>query len=120
MNRVSRSVAPFFASADVLVTPTVGRIAQPIGFLDANRASGWTADEWTDAVFGHAPFTALFNMTGQPAISLPLGTDSRGYPIGIQLVAAWGREDILYRLASQLEQASPWSARRPSAHVANF
>jgi len=59
-------------------------------------------------------------MTGQPAISLPLGTDSRGYPIGIQLVAAWGREDILYRLASQLEQASPWSARRPSAHVANF
>lgn len=120
MNRVSRSVAPFFVSADILVTPTVGRIAQPIGFLDANRASGWTADEWTDAVFGHAPFTALFNMTGQPAISLPIGTDSRGYPVGIQFVAAWGREDLLYRLAGQLEQASPWIDRRPTVHVANI
>lgn len=120
MNRVSRAVAPFFASADILVTPTVGRIAQPIGFLDANRPSGWTADEWTDAVFGHAPFTALFNMTGQPAISLPLGSDSRGYPVGIQFVAAWGREDLLYRLAGQLEQASPWAGRRPMVHVANI
>lgn len=120
MNRVSRSVAPFFASADILMTPTVGRVAQPIGFLDANRSSGWTADEWTDAVFGHAPFTALFNMTGQPAISLPLGSDSRGCPVGIQFVAALGREDILFRLAGQLEQASPWAGRRPAVHVANI
>ena len=119
MNQVSRRVAPFFVEWDVLVTPTLSRTLQPIGFLDADRASGWTAMEWTEAVFGHAPFTALFNMTGQPAISLPLGVDSRGYPVGLQFVAAWGREDLLFRLARQLEQACPWAARRPAVHLAN-
>ena len=59
-------------------------------------------------------FTLPFNLTGQPAMSLPLGTSSDGLPIGVQLVAPFGREDVLFRLASQLEAAQPWADRHPS------
>jgi amidase len=61
----------------------------------------------------YAMFTSLFNITGQPAISLPLHRTADGLPIGVQLVAAYGREDVLIRLASQLEQAKPWADRHP-------
>ncbi len=61
-----------------------------------------------------AAFTAPFNITGQPAISLPLHWNADGLPIGVLLVAAQDREDVLIRLASQLEEAAPWSARRPA------
>ncbi|NOX50482.1 MAG: amidase [Gammaproteobacteria bacterium] len=116
-SQVTRAVAPFFADYDVLVTPTVGTTVPKLGFLEANRASGWEAMEWTQELFSYIPFTALFNMTGQPALSLPLGKDSQGLPIGIQFVAANGREDILYQLAGQLEQAAPWNDRRPAVYA---
>ena len=59
-------------------------------------------------------FTAIFNTTGQPAISLPLHWSADGVPVGAQLVAAYGREDQLIRVASQLEQAEPWGERWPA------
>jgi len=59
-------------------------------------------------------FTAPFNVTGQPAISLPLHWTAEGLPIGVQLVAAHGREDVLVRIAAQIEVARPWTGRRPS------
>jgi amidase len=58
-------------------------------------------------------FTSPFDVTGQPAISLPLHWNADGLPIGIQLVAAPGREDVLLRVAAQLETAADWSSRRP-------
>lgn len=66
------------------------------------------------AVLERTPNTQLFNQTGQPAISLPLAEARDGMPIGVQLAAALGREDLLVRIAAQLEAAKPWRARRPS------
>ncbi len=59
------------------------------------------------------PFTPAFNTSGQPAVNLPLYWNADGVPIGVQLVAGYGREDLLIQVASQLEAANPWSHRRP-------
>jgi amidase len=60
-------------------------------------------------------FTAQFNMSGQPAISLPLARTVGGLPVGVQLVAAYGRDDLLLRVAAQLEAAAPWRSFAPTA-----
>ena len=70
-----------------------------------------------ERVVGFIPYTAQFNMTGQPAISLPLHWTPAGLPVGVQLVAAFGREDLLIRVASQLERAAPWRDRHPPVHA---
>jgi len=62
-------------------------------------------------------YTAQFNVTGQPAISLPLWWSAAGLPVGVQLVAAFGREDLLVRLAARLEEARPWADRIPPVHA---
>jgi amidase len=67
-----------------------------------------------ERAFIDACFTAIFNATGQPAISLPLHESEDGLPIGAQFVAPLGREDLLLRIASQLERAVPWAERIPS------
>ncbi len=115
MNRVSRAVAPFFASYDVLLTPTIAQRVAPIGasVLAAN-AAGLTAEKWVTQLFGYAPFTALFNTTGQPAVSLPLEQDRDGVPIGIQFVGRYGQEALLFRLGASLEEARPWKDLRPA------
>jgi Asp-tRNA(Asn)/Glu-tRNA(Gln) amidotransferase A subunit family amidase len=83
---------------DLLLTPTTPAKPAPVGRADES-------DPMT--------FTAPFNVSGQPAVSLPLGADAEGLPIGVQLVAAYGREDLLIRVAGQLESAMPWGDRRP-------
>jgi amidase len=62
-------------------------------------------------------FTPAYNVTGQPAVSLPLYWNAAGLPIGTQLVAPLGREDVLIQMAAQLEQARPWQDRRPPIHA---
>jgi len=62
------------------------------------------------------PYTPLFNVTGQPAMSLPLHWNAAGLPIGMQFVARMGEEATLFRLAGQLEQAQPWFDRAPPGY----
>ena len=98
---------------DLLLTPTVAEPPPALGqFHDpSNPLTG---------LFRSAalvPFTVPFNVTGQPAISLPLHWTADGLPVGIQLAAAFGREDLLIRIASQLEHARPWADRRPAVHA---
>jgi amidase len=107
----ARKIASWWAEGnDVLVTPTMPEPPARLGELAPD----------TDDVFGaltrmgtYVMFLSPFNISGQPAISLPLHWTDDGLPIGVQLVAAYGREDVLIRVASQLEQARPWAHRRP-------
>ncbi len=117
-NMLSRSVGAFFENVDALVTPTIARPPAPLGEINQNK-QGMTAMEWTRQVFAYCPFTPLFNTTGQPAISLPLYATPAGLPIGVQIAGRFGDEATLIRLASQLEQARPWSSRKPPLHVSN-
>jgi amidase len=115
-NIVCRSVAPFFETHDVLLTPTVAAPPLPLGTMHSNRR-GLDAAAYLRDTFAHVPFTALYNLTGQPAMSLPLASSRSGLPIGIQLVARYGDEATLFNLAGQLEQALPWAQRKPAVHV---
>src|SRR4051794_1866781 len=97
---------------DVLVTPTLGAPPPPLGwFTEAG------AEQEGQRIASFIPYTAQFNMTGQPAVSLPLHWSADGLPVGVQLVAGYGREDLLVRLSSQLEQAAPWADMQPPVHA---
>jgi amidase len=104
-----REVQQWWADGwDVLVTPTLGEPPVEIGAHDP-LPDDPLAGMRRAARF--VPFTPAFNMSGQPAISLPLHWSADGLPIGVQLVAAYGREDVLLRVAAQLEAAHPWAQR---------
>ena len=72
------------------------------------------ADEYWRRVFAFSPFTVWFNLTGQPAMMLPLGMSTDGLPLATQLVGRFGDEATLFRLAAQLEAARPWFERKPA------
>jgi amidase len=95
---------------DVMLVPTLGEPPPPLGTFDDSGPEPFAAFE---RAFITGTFTAPFNATGQPAISLPLHWSEDGLPIGVQFVAPMGREDILIALAAQLERAQPWADRRP-------
>jgi amidase len=110
----TRRMASWWASGyDVLVTPTLGAPPPLLGEMVAPPDNPLG----TERALSFIPFTPPFNITGQPAISLPLCWNGGGLPIGIQLIAAYGREDILIQVAAQLEAARPWAQRWPSVHA---
>jgi amidase len=111
MDAFTRAFAGWWKSGyDVLVLPVTGMVTPKLGALGMDSARLRTSALWW-------PFTAFFNMSGQPAISLPLHWSAEGLPVGVQLGAAYAREDVLIRLAAQLEQARPWSERVPPVHA---
>jgi amidase len=97
------------AGFDLLVTPTVAGPPPELGWM--------TGEQEGERIGSFMPYTAQFNVTGQPAISLPLHWTPAGLPVGVQLVAGFGREDVLVRVAAALEQAAPWSDRRPAVRA---
>jgi amidase len=108
-----RIVEGFLASFDLLLTPTMACLPPPIG---AWRAG--TDGNPLMALLNAYPmgvFTSLFNVTGQPAISVPIHhDDATGLPVGVQIVAAPWREDLLLQVSRTLELAHPWADRRPA------
>ncbi|CCG02458.1 amidase [Blastococcus saxobsidens] len=94
---------------DLLVTPTIAARPPELGWFTAAGP-----EEEGRRINSVMPFTAQFNVTGQPAISLPLHWTDEGLPVGVQIVAAFGREDVLVRVAAALEEAAPWADRRPA------
>lgn len=111
-NQVCRSIGRFFQEYDMLLTPAVAQPPLPLGVINANDPA-LDARAWSARTFEFCPFTPLFNMTGQPAISLPLHRNSNNLPLGVQFVGRYGAEDALLQLARQLEQAAPWPLNAP-------
>jgi amidase len=115
---LSRMIAAMYegeGAIDLIMTPTLADVPPPLGTYDDSGPDPMTAMDYARRI---ATFTGAFNATGQPAISLPLQQSASGLPVGIQFVAPIWREDVLIRIAAQLEQAHPWAGRRPALAAA--
>lgn len=117
LGELCRDVAQFFTRYSVYISPVTTQPALPLGTLNANAAD-LTAELWMDRIMSnYALFTPVFNLTGQPAISLPLYQSEGGLPLGVQFSAPMGEEALLLQLSGQLEQALPWRDRKPPVSV---
>ena len=132
LQQVSREVARFFETYDVLLTPTVATppfrtgalqptsreriLLEVLGRLGFGEPFRWAGalDQMAEKVFDWIPWTPLANASGQPAMSVPLCWNAEGLPIGMHFMARYGDEETLFRLAAQLEQARPWFDRLPA------
>jgi Asp-tRNA(Asn)/Glu-tRNA(Gln) amidotransferase A subunit family amidase len=110
MHQTARQFGKYFETVDAILTPTLTLPPPPLGLIDQNMQD---LDRYLALTAALIPFTPLYNMTGCPAISLPLEHAPDGLPIGVMLGAAYGREDLLLELAGQLERAHPWFGRTP-------
>ena len=109
VHRTGRAVARFLEQYDILLTPTMAKPPHPLGVLSLSNPDSAAFLAARTASVG---FTALFNSSGHPAMSVPLAVSKSGLPLGVQFVARFGDEATLFRLASQLEVAQPWKDRR--------
>ena len=109
-HRLGRQMAAFHEDWDVLLTPGLGTLPPKLGWLDMMMDD---LEEYWRRVFRFSPFTVWFNLTGQPAMMIPLGVTESGFPVAVQAIARFGDEATLFRLASQLEAARPWIGRKP-------
>ena len=123
------ALGEFFRTHDVILTPTCARPPAKVGELYPDAAAERqlrlfrlplprkivldALERLAAQALGATPNTQLANLLGLPAISLPLGVSPAGLPVGTQWIAPFGREDVLFRLAGQLEAAHPWIDRRP-------
>lgn len=110
LQRIARQVARFCASYDIWLTPTLAEPPLPLGSFDAPPGNAMSSFQ---RAIAFVPFTPLCNVTGQPAMSVPLFWNTEGLPVGTHFVGRFGDEATLFRLAAQLETARPWAARYP-------
>jgi amidase len=131
LQAAARAVGNFFVEHHALLTPTLARPPAPIGALQPRAAdrrlmallnplgAGWAyraggmVEQLARETFAYMPYTPLFNVTGQPAMSVPLHWNAEGLPVGVQIAGRFGDEALLLRLAGQLERARPWAGRAP-------
>jgi len=133
LQTTSRQIAPFFQQYDMLMTPVLASLPVKIGALLPKPAevklirligrldAGWLlkaigiAKPLSEVTFSFIPWTPIFNVTGQPAMSVPIADSPDGMPIGMQIVGGFGDEEKLFSLARQLEIARPWAQKCPLA-----
>ncbi|MEL6963181.1 MAG: amidase [Pseudomonadota bacterium] len=115
LHSMSREICGFFEHYDLLLTPTLAQPPVPLGHLDMMMDD---LDAYVDRLWRFASFTYQFNVTGQPAMSVPLFWNDDDLPIGVQFVGNYGDEATLFQLAGQLERAAPWHDRYPSVFAA--
>ena len=111
LRRLSRLILTEFEAFDVFMSPVMTAPPPPIGTLSPATMDPAEVDRLQTLLY---PYTPVFNVTGQPSISLPLAMSSSGLPIGVMFTARYGDEATLFRLAGQLEKEIPWAARCPS------
>jgi amidase len=111
-HRINFAMAREFDAFDMIMTPATGTLPPPLGLI-ASNAPDFTYERWADVAYGFAPFSEIFNVTGQPAASLPMYQSDSGLPIGIQLIGRQDHDHELLRLAADLERATGWTARHP-------
>jgi amidase len=112
LETVARAIVRWSGEFDVILTPALGRRPVAIGEIHGRGPDPWGNYRRSGAF---TPYTAIVNVTGQPAISLPLFAGDDGLPTGVQLIGGPAREELLLALAGQLEQALPWHERLPGA-----
>jgi Asp-tRNA(Asn)/Glu-tRNA(Gln) amidotransferase A subunit family amidase len=106
---LGRAVAAFFQTYDILICATLGSPAIPVGSLIGDPRD---FDGYARRLFAFMPNTQAFNITGQPAASVPLGMSRSGLPIGVQIVGRQAEDALVISLSGQLERAAPWAGRR--------
>lgn len=119
LHQLNRVIGRFFddgtdgSGFDLMLMPVLARPTAPLGRWAMNNPDFLDYRLGPQGLIHYSPFTPIANMTGQPAISLPLATSDQGLPIGIQLMARFGRDAELLRLSAQLERVLPWADRIP-------
>ena len=111
LSAAARSIAPFFEKYDAWLTPTLARPPEKLDVL--NRSQGGSAEAWWRFDCEFNAFNPIANITGQPAMSVPLHWTADGLPVGSLITGRYGDESALFRLAAQLERARPWADRVP-------
>ena len=110
LQNASRDFDRFFNIYDVWLTPTLAQPPPPLGALEPSAENPL---DWVEVDGRFAPFTAIANGVGHPAMSIPLHWNADGLPIGVHFTGCFGGEDVLFRLAARLEDAKPWADRHP-------
>lgn len=116
IHTLGRQLATFMHDYDLILTPVLTREPVPIGELDVEDVC-MSLDQLLERYHSYSPFTALFNASGQPAMSVPLSWSSNGLPMGAHFAGRFGEESTLLALAAQLERAQPWRGRVPAVNA---
>lgn len=110
-HQIGLAMARFQQTYDVILSPTLAKPPVPLGLLGLSPEN---ITHFTKEITEFGPYTALYNVTGQPSISVPLHWTPDGLPVGVMFSARFGDEATLFRLAAQLEKAKPWAGRKPA------
>ncbi|AHL33817.1 amidase [Pseudomonas brassicacearum] len=116
IHALGRHLALFMQDYDLVLTPVLTREPVPIGELDIQDVC-MSLDQLVERYHSYSPFTALFNASGQPAMSVPLSWSTNGLPMGAHFAGRFGEESTLLALAAQLERAQPWRGRIPPVNA---